>query len=81
MFKVTSTIGLRFYSVDRVELERKTEEIKSEFGNFKIKTSTLSDGTRKVKLESSDLLKTSFEKGINQNTLNQNIIGKHEKEN
>lgn len=81
VFKFTSTIGLRYYNVDRIELERKTEEVESELGNFKIKTSTLSDGTKKVKLESSDLLKTSFEKGINQNTLNQQILGKHEKEN
>lgn len=81
IFKFTSTIGLRYYNVNRIELKRKTDELETEYGRFRIKTSTLSDGTEKNKLESQELLKTSFEKGINQSILNQKIIGKYEKDN
>ncbi|MCW8849099.1 MAG: DUF111 family protein, partial [Melioribacteraceae bacterium] len=81
IFKYTSTIGLRYYSVDKINLERKTEKVETEFGNFKIKVSTLSDGTQKIKPESSELLRASFEKEINQNILNHKIVGKYEKEN
>lgn len=77
----TTTIGLRYYSADKIGLERKAEEIETEYGKFRIKVSRNPDGTSKIKPESEDVLRISFEKQINPNTLSQLIIGQYEKDN
>ncbi len=75
----TTTIGLRYYKVKRVELERKIEEVETEFGKFRVKVSTTPNGTIKVKPEADDVLKYSIEKGIMPNIISQKIIGAYEK--
>ncbi len=77
----SSTIGLRYYSSGKISLDRKAEEIETEYGKFRIKVSRKPDGTNKIKPESEDVLRISFEKQINPNTLSQLVIGQYEKDN
>lgn len=80
VLKFTSTIGLRYYKVNRIELERKNEKIDTDFGRFGIKVAKLSNNSLKVKPESSDVLKYAFEKNINPNELSNKIRGDYEKD-
>ncbi|MCF6271158.1 MAG: nickel pincer cofactor biosynthesis protein LarC [Melioribacteraceae bacterium] len=75
----TTTIGLRYYKVNKVGLERKIEVVETEFGKFRVKVSTSPDGTIKIKPEADDILKYSIEKGILPNIISQKIIGAYEK--
>ena len=70
----TSTIGLRYHKVNRIELERKIEEVETEFGKFRVKVSTTPNGEVRIKPESEDLLRVSKEKNINPTALAQKII-------
>ena len=77
----TSTIGLRYYKTNRLELDRKIKEVKTEFGTFKVKVAKGIDGETKIKPESEEVLKYSLSKGINPNNISQKIIEAYEKEN
>lgn len=81
ILKFTSTIGLRYYKVNRIELERKIEQIDTENGRFGIKVTTLPDGSVKVKPESSDILKYAIKNNLNPNNLSLKIRGTYEKDN
>lgn len=70
----TSTIGLRYYKVNRIVVDRKIEEVETEFGKFRVKVSTMPNGEEKLKPESEDILRVAQEKNINPNTLAQKII-------
>ena len=80
ILKFTSTIGLRYYKANRIELERKTEKADTEYGPITVKVTTLPDGSEKVKPESSDILKYAFEKNINPNELSNKIRGDYEED-
>ena len=60
----TSAIGLRYYSVDRMELERKNLVLDTEFGTVKIKEVTLPSGKKRVKPENDDIFRISKETGL-----------------
>jgi pyridinium-3,5-bisthiocarboxylic acid mononucleotide nickel chelatase len=60
----TSAIGLRYYSVDRMELDRKNLLLDSEFGKVKAKEVTLPSGKKRVKPENDEIFRISKEKGL-----------------
>jgi uncharacterized protein (DUF111 family) len=59
----TSAIGLRYFNASRIELERENKEIKTSFGNVKVKESVLPDKKKRIKPESSDIIKIAGKKG------------------
>lgn len=60
----TSSIGMRYYSVDRMELERYNIDIETEFGKVKAKEVILPSGKKRVKPENDDIFRISRETGI-----------------
>jgi pyridinium-3,5-bisthiocarboxylic acid mononucleotide nickel chelatase len=60
----TSSIGLRYYTVERMELERQNIDIETEFGKIKAKEVTLPSGKKRVKHENDDIFRISKEKGL-----------------
>jgi len=64
LFRETSTIGLRKYSVDRTILDRKTETIKTIYGEIRVKSAFYKGAWIKSKPEYDDCLKTARSQGI-----------------
>ena len=63
LLKETSTIGLRFYKVQRKVLQRETRKISTDFGTYRMKYSR--DSTiRKITPEYEDIRKIAKKKGI-----------------
>jgi len=60
----TSSIGLRYYPVDRMELNRENLSIKSDFGLVKAKEVTLPSGKKRLKFESDEVMRISKETGL-----------------
>jgi pyridinium-3,5-bisthiocarboxylic acid mononucleotide nickel chelatase len=60
----TSSIGIRYFPVDRMELDRQNIEIETEFGKVKAKKVILPSGKKRVKPESDDIFRISRETGI-----------------
>ena len=48
IFRETSTIGVRFYPVGRMILKRRSETLKTRYGNIEVKVVEEPDGTRRV---------------------------------
>ena len=63
ILKNTSSIGLRYYSADRIELERGNKEMDTSMGKVKVKESTLPDKQIRVKPESEDIIEIARKKG------------------
>ena len=59
----TSTIGLRYYQVEREELERKQYEVDTPYGPLKVKEVMRPTGRRSVKVEYESLKRISKEQG------------------
>ena len=70
----TTTIGIRYYPVDRIELERKVEKIKTDLGFFHVKISKTPDGKEKVKPESEEILKYASENNVSPNVISKAIL-------
>jgi hypothetical protein len=60
----TTTIGVRYYSVERKELERKSVSLESKYGPIKAKRVTTPSGKTRIKAEYEDLRKTAAVSGI-----------------
>ena len=69
----TSTIGVRYFPVERKILERKEEIRTTAFGEFRIKTVTTPSGESRSKIESDDLERASREHGIPVNELRRKL--------
>lgn len=54
VLRETTSIGLRFYEVSRVVLEREGKERETEFGKVRLKVAKMPDGTVKVRSEYED---------------------------
>lgn len=54
VLRETTSIGLRFYEVSRVVLEREGKERETEFGKVRLKVAKMPDGTVKVRPEYED---------------------------
>ena len=55
LFENTSTIGVRFFDIERLELPRKIVEKETSFGTVRLKESTTPAGNTKVKPEFEDI--------------------------
>ena len=60
----TTTIGVRYYSVERKELERKSVSLESKYGPIKAKRVTTPSGKTRIKAEYEDLRETAAVSGI-----------------
>ncbi len=64
LFRETSSLGLRKHIVEKIMLNRKTEYIKTEYGEVKVKTAFYRDKLIKSKPEYEDCIKIAKEKNI-----------------
>jgi len=60
----TSSIGARYYCVERHVLPRREFELETKYGKVKVKEVTLEDGKRRYKAEHDDVKRLSVEKGL-----------------
>lgn len=60
----TSAIGLRYYSVERMELSRQHLSLETNFGDMKAKEVTLPSGKKRTKIENDEIFRISKEKGL-----------------
>lgn len=65
----TSSIGLRFTQMDRVELDRRSLEVETSFGSVKVKEVIRPSGKRSWKIEYESLRKISKEHKQNMSTI------------
>jgi pyridinium-3,5-bisthiocarboxylic acid mononucleotide nickel chelatase len=72
----TTTIGVRYYEVERKELERKPVVLETPYGPIKAKLVTTSSGNIRVKAEYEDLKKTATENSISIIQLKQEVEGR-----
>jgi pyridinium-3,5-bisthiocarboxylic acid mononucleotide nickel chelatase len=60
----TTSIGVRYHSVDRVTLHRVEETVETPWGKFRVKVVILPDGSRRARAEYDDLRQAANEKDI-----------------
>ncbi|MFC2126456.1 nickel pincer cofactor biosynthesis protein LarC [Bacteroidota bacterium] len=63
ILKNTSSIGLRYFSADRIELDRENKEMDTSMGKVKVKESTFPDQHKRIKPESEDIIEIARKKG------------------
>lgn len=64
LFKETSSLGLRKYTVEKIILERKIERVKTKYGEVKIKSAFYKNKLIKSKPEYEDCIRIAKEKNI-----------------
>jgi uncharacterized protein (TIGR00299 family) protein len=64
IFKETTTIGLRFYTVARKTLSREIKKVKTEYGNLRVKISRLNGDIVNISPEYEDLKAISEKTGL-----------------
>ncbi len=64
LFRETSTIGIRYYPVNRMILKRTTSRVKTKFGAVKVKVIEEPDGTKRATPEYDDLRRIAAAKKI-----------------
>ena len=64
VFQNTTTIGVRYYPVNRSVLERREFVEMTEYGEVRFKETALPDGSRRRKPESADICRISKSRGI-----------------
>ncbi|MBI9070279.1 MAG: nickel pincer cofactor biosynthesis protein LarC [Melioribacteraceae bacterium] len=79
VFKNTSSIGLRYYRTNKIQLERKIDNVETEFGKFNVKSSIIDGNTSKVKPEADEVLKYSFENNISPQKVSQKVLESYNK--
>lgn len=72
----TTSIGLRYYPAERMELQRKSVDIETGYGTVKAKEVTLSSGGKRLKPESDDIFRISKETGLPPLEIIRQITGK-----
>ncbi len=75
----TSTIGLRYFPVKRIELERRSTEVQTEFGTVKIKEVKTPKGLWRYKPESSELFRIAGQHDLNPEEVHKRIVHSIEK--
>ena len=71
----TTTIGVRYYLVERKELSREEVSLETQYGSVKAKQVTTPSGISRVKAEYDDLQRIALEKGISILQLKRDIEG------
>ena len=64
LFRETSTIGIRYYSVSRLTLKRAAKTIKTRFGSVRVKVIDEPDGTKRAAPEYDDLKRLAAAKNV-----------------
>jgi uncharacterized protein (TIGR00299 family) protein len=64
LFRETSTIGIRYYSVSRMTLRRSSKTVKTRFGDMRVKVIEEPDGTKRVSPEYDDLKRIAAAKNV-----------------
>ena len=64
IFRETSTIGIRYYPVNRMILKRASKKVKTRFGTVKVKIIEEPDGTKRATPEYEDLKRIAETKKI-----------------
>jgi uncharacterized protein (DUF111 family) len=64
IFRETSTIGIRYYPVNRMILKRALKKVKTRFGTVKVKIIEEPDGTKRATPEYEDLKRIAETKKI-----------------
>jgi hypothetical protein len=64
ILRETSTIGVRFYPVGRIILERSSQTLKTRYGAIKVKVVEEPNGTRRIGPEYDDLKRIANAKKI-----------------
>ncbi len=75
----TSTIGVRYFPVQRVELERRSREVQTEFGEVKIKEVKIPGGRWRYKPESSELFRIAGQRDLSPEEVYKKIVRSIEK--
>lgn len=70
----TSTIGLRYFPVERAELERRATKVDTEFGKIWVKEVKTPSGQWRYKPESTDLFKIAAQHSLSTEEVNKRII-------
>ncbi|MEN8188105.1 MAG: nickel insertion protein, partial [Bacteroidota bacterium] len=70
----TSTIGVRYYPVERNTLKREIREYKTEYGYVKAKTVITPSGKKRIKVEYEDLKRMSKESNLPLQIIQEEII-------
>lgn len=74
MFRETSTIGLRYYPVNRMILKRATKKVKTRFGPVRVKIVEEPDGTKRATPEYDDLKRVAAAKKIPLKLLHEEVV-------
>lgn len=61
LFENSSTIGLRYFDIERIELPRKMIDKETPFGTVRVKESTMPSGNTKTKVEFEDIKKIAVQ--------------------
>jgi uncharacterized protein (DUF111 family) len=75
----STTIGLRYYHTDRIELGRRIEKVETEYGTFRVKISKTKDGSERIKPESEDVINYSLQNGQDPYSISRKIIEAYKK--
>jgi uncharacterized protein (TIGR00299 family) protein len=70
----TSTIGVRYFPVERMELERRAREVHTEFGAVKIKEVKMPGGRWRYKPESSELFRIASQQDLSPEEVYKKIV-------
>lgn len=76
----TSTIGIRYYPVNRLELERKNYSVTTSLGLVHLKEVTTPKGKKRFKVESKDIMRISKELNLSPQEINGLILNEHKNE-
>ncbi len=74
IFENTSTLGVRYYPVERNILKREIKKVKTKFGEVSVKVVTTPSGRKRFSLEYEDLKKISNKTGIPANILEKELF-------
>jgi len=74
IFENTSTLGVRYYPVERNILKREIKKVKTKFGEISVKVVTTPSGRKRFSFEYEDLKKISNKTGIPANILEKELF-------
>ena len=64
LLEETSTLGVRYYDINRITLQRTQKLIRTTLGNIRVKIGGVEESTRNISPEYEDCRKIALEKGI-----------------
>lgn len=70
----TTTIGIRYYPVNRIILSREIRELKTKFGNIRVKRVITPSGKVRFSLEYEDLIKIKIKENLSLHNLQNEIL-------